>query len=115
MNYDEFEGRPDLIKKKDRATVWVRTLVVVTCVYMLVVLSAVFANTLLSFSSRQTLLDCTQPTGHCYQQGQKRSASIIEQVLQAQRLALACQDKRGHQTDREIARCITRLLKKEGR
>jgi hypothetical protein len=115
MNYDEYEGRPDLAKKRDRAVTWVRALVIITCAYMIVVLSAVFANTLLSFSSRRTLLDCTQPTGHCYQEGQKRSAEIIAHVLQDLHLALVCQDHPGHQTDEQITRCVRRLLEKEGR
>jgi 2-C-methyl-D-erythritol 4-phosphate cytidylyltransferase len=79
----EFEERPELIKKR------ARTFAVQGFVIALLITLAAIALVILVVSAvqgaqtRQQLLDCTQPVGKCFQQGQSRQGEVVKQLIDA--------------------------------
>lgn len=63
-------------------------------------------------STNAQIADCTSPTGKCYQEGAKRSAALIQQLIEAQKQIALCRaqtaDNREAVTDLNI--CIDKAL-----
>lgn len=119
---DEFEGRPDLVKKRARTIILQRVALAVLAVYVVASLTILVLNALASFQTRDALLDCTQPTGECAREGQEQTAKIIQQLIDANRLnevatrqivvlAAACADQVGVDDVEEIQNCVDTALK----
>jgi hypothetical protein len=119
---NEFDGRPDLVKKRARAIVVQRLAFCVVAFFIVATLSILTINAVISLKTRSALLDCTEPSGECAQEGQKRTADVIQQLIEAGRLgdvatqrivvlAAACADKEGVNTIPEIERCVNDQLK----
>lgn len=74
------------------------------------------AGTNAAVSANKQVLDCTQPTGDCYRQSQKRSADVVGSINEISLYAAACADQSGVQTVEEIQSCVIgRLAKSHGR
>ena len=123
---DEFEGRPDLVKKRARAFMFQRAFVAFLAAFMVVSTTLLVVNAVQGFETRGTLLDCTTPDGGCYQDSQERSAEILRRVYedglareaitrQIIVLASACAGDREHHNIDEIERCVNKRLAKEFR
>lgn len=67
-------------------------------------------------STRDRLLDCTDPTGQCYREGQKRSGAAIKQINDAQKqvvtIAAYCAKQPKNQTLEQIEDCVNKELKR---
>lgn len=67
-------------------------------------------------ATRDRLLDCTDPNGQCYQDGQKRSGAAIKQINDAQKqvvtIAAYCAKQPGNQTLEQIEDCVNKELKR---
>ena len=117
----EFDDRPDLIKKRVRA-VRARWALIISVVFIVVViLLTLFFNAVSAISTRQALLDCTTPQGKCYEESQKRTAEVVQDLITAGRngeiatrlivvLAVGCANTLEETTVEAIQRCVDRQL-----
>lgn len=113
----EFDGRPELTAKTKRI-VLARTLLIALLVgWMIIVTSFLVYNALVGARSRTVLLDCTQPVGKCFQNGQKRTGEVVKQIVQEELntqkivvIASSCADKSKTQTYKEIKTCVDERL-----
>jgi hypothetical protein len=81
MRTDEFDGRPGLVKKRARTIIFQRLVFGIVAVYIFASMTILVLNALSSFKTRDTLLDCTQSTGQCAQENQRKTAGIIQQLI----------------------------------
>lgn len=86
MRDSEFDGRPGLVAQRARAIILQRLAIGVVVLFMVASMSVLVYNALVSIATRAELLDCTDPTGQCYQEGQKQTAAIIQQLIDANKL-----------------------------
>lgn len=70
------------------------------------------AGTDASVATNKQVLDCTQPTGECYRESQKRSADVVGSINEISLYAAACADQSGVQTVEEIQSCVIARLSK---
>lgn len=121
----EFEGRPELIQRRARALIFQRLAVGALVVFVVASLALASYNALVSISTRAALTDCTVPGGKCYQEGQKRTAEAIRQLVEANEagevttreiviLAADCADNPGVDTSKEIEQCVNDLRAARG-
>lgn len=90
---DEFDGRPELMKKRARTEIFARAVWTVLFLYILGSLTLLSLNAYQGQQTRDTLLDCTEPSGECYQEGQDRTALLIQQLIDSNNLGdLATQE-----------------------
>lgn len=119
---DEFEGRPELVKKRARAFMLERFLIGIVAMYMLFTSSVVTVLAVNGYMDRQTgnttleeLVSCTSPEGECYQRGQENQAKAVQALIQASSdrhevtreiviAAAAC--AQDNDTVREIRACV---------
>jgi hypothetical protein len=78
----EFEGRPELVKKRARSIFWGRIGVTMLAIYIVVSLGVIVTNSVVSFSTRHTILDCTNTTGKCYKHGQKSTGELVRNLIE---------------------------------
>lgn len=122
MLEDEFEGRPELVKKRARAFMLERFLIGIVAMYMLFTSSVVTVLAVNGYMDRQTgnttleeLVSCTSPEGECYQRGQENQAKAVQALIQASSdrhevtreiviAAAAC--AQDNDTVREIRACV---------
>lgn len=78
---DEFDGRPELVKKRAHSILLQRLAISVIAIFIISAEVLLVLNALSSFKSRDVLLDCTQPTGDCAQQSQEQTATIIKKLI----------------------------------
>ena len=114
---DEFEGRPELVKLRAR-TLFLRNIGIgLLAVFMIASMTLLVITSLQGTIVRNQLLDCTTPGNPCYDDGQKRTAEAIAQLINAGHLdevetrriiilALACDARPGIDTPDEIQRCV---------
>lgn len=113
FEYDEYKDRPELKRLAQRADAWATALKWLAGCVAFILISISGANAIASFSTRHALLDCTQPTGHCFKQGQARTSQFIIDLKHSIALQLACQDKLGVDTVSTIEVCVRQALEKE--
>ena len=123
---------PELVAKRARYIAWTRAGVATLVGFLVICLTIITGNAILSFSSRKALLDCTQSDGKCYQEGQKRTGAAVSSIVgqtvhktiesaiplhrdtrHYAELAAYCADKPGSQTIQEINTCILDRLQAE--
>lgn len=63
-------------------------------------------------SNSQLLIDCTSPTGKCYQDGQRRTGSAIGTINQVSIYAAYCSKIPSNTTVKQIETCINKELAK---
>ena len=83
---NEFADRPELVKKRARVLrlQWVLALLsIVVIISVLTLLTYDVAN---GVRARDRLLDCTTPNGVCYNEGQSRTAAVVQQLIDANKL-----------------------------
>lgn len=83
---DEFDGRPELVKKRARAFILQRVFILAVSVFMTVSMIILVMNALASIKSRDILLDCTQPSGQCAKESQEETGKIIQNLIDANSL-----------------------------
>lgn len=121
MRENEFEDRPELIAKRARTIIVERVFLTTLAVCVLLALGLLSYNALNSLATRDAILDCTQPTGECYKEGQRRTGEVIRQLIESNQdtamitrqivvLAAACADDPGNNSADEIERCVDRQL-----
>lgn len=121
---DEFDGRPDLVKARARAIVVQRVAASLVGLSIVASLTLLTFNALQSTRTRETLLDCTVPSGKCYAQGQKRTGEAIQQLIDANSLnevatrrivvlTAVCDDLPGVDTVDELQACVDRKLARD--
>jgi hypothetical protein len=121
MNVDEFDHRPDLVKKRARAIIIERFAMVFVAAFIVASIVLLVIINVQGQGVRDTLLDCTQPGGECYSEGQQRTAKFIQQLIDANNLgdvatqrivviASACADLPGVGSVDEIQKCVNDRL-----
>lgn len=70
------------------------------------------AITLGTRTNSQILIDCTSPTGKCYQASEKRTGSAIGTINQVSIYAAYCSKIPSNTTVKEIETCINKELAK---
>lgn len=83
------DSNPDLVKRRARYDLAQRVLraLVITCVLLttgLLIYLAAGAN-----NAANAIRDCTTPGGKCYQDGEKRTAAAVGQIVKAQQAGIA--------------------------
>lgn len=130
---DEFDGRPELIKKRGRVILLQRITIITLAIYIIGSLGLLVISALASHQARDTLIDCTTIGGECYQEGQESQAKAIKQLVDAGLngdantqhivvLAAACAEEDSIRTEDDqtirtqmIEKCINDQLVAEGR
>lgn len=125
---EEFEKRPDLVRKRAQALFWKRIWRALWVVIGIAALTFLVYSSIVANDSRQRIEECTNPGGQCYEDNQKATgqavASIVEGVLAGAEtnhdltrkiilLTAWCQDHDGTQTLKELEECVNTELKKE--
>lgn len=53
------------------------------------------------------IADCVTPGGHCYTDGQRRTAGVVGSISDMTAITIACGDRAGEQTVAQIRACVT--------
>lgn len=120
---NEFEGRPELVKKRARSIFGQAVVVALVVVVVLAALSILTINAIQSFKTRNTILDCTQINGTCHKESLRQTGIFLNKLVNAnhngdvktQRITLAaaiCSSKpenAGNQA--KITACVNAQLK----
>jgi hypothetical protein len=59
------------------------------------------------------LVDCTSPSGRCFQRGQRQTANAVASINKVTVYAASCASQRPGQSAEEIRRCVVRLLARD--
>ena len=121
---NEFDGRPELVKKRARSILIQRTLWAILGIYIVLSLAVLVSNALTGFQTRDTLVDCVDPQGQCYKDGQARTEDAIQRLIEANSLdevatrrivvlAAACAADVSNDTPDEIQACVDAQLKED--
>lgn len=78
---DEFDGRPDLVKKRAHTILWQRIAIAALMLYLLFSTTALLVNAYQGAQTRAVLLDCTQPDGDCNRESRQQTANFIKQLV----------------------------------
>src|SRR5262245_11037177 len=113
-HYDEYEGRPELLKKKERAEFITNVFKYAFVAFCVITLTIVTVNAIISFQTRNQLIDCTDPQGDCYRSGQQNSSQIIQELLHRNVLIGLCTNKPDIKTPDQAEQCVARMVKEEG-
>lgn len=124
---DEFDTRPELTKQRAHVIILQRSVGALLGLVLLIILSTLALDSYNGIQDRRRLLDCTTPTGECYQQEVDRVAEAVEVVIKGtlegntvlhtdtQRVAILaayCTEQPKIQNVAQITKCIERELKK---
>lgn len=118
---DEFDGRPDLVKKRARAILITRIGWTLAGLYIMVTLTLLGINAIQGKQTRGLLVDCVEPSGSCYKDGQKRTAEVVQNLIDANQLdevatrrivvvAAACSKDPENETLDDIQACVDKVL-----
>lgn len=66
-------------------------------------------------STNQTILDCTEPTGECYKESQRRTKEVVTDIGKVSAYAAACADLPGVQGSDEVLTCVLDRLAADDR
>lgn len=112
---DEFERRPELVKQRARVLFLQRIGAGVLIFYMVLSMTVLLVNAVASYQTRGAILDCTQPSGGCYQNGQQRTGDAVQNLKQANKqviiAAAYCSSKDENiGNEQRIKQCVNRTL-----
>lgn len=111
----------EIARKQLRAEVLTRVTVYLIGVTIVLLLGFIAYDTWLSSTQRDTLLDCTQDQGKCFQRSETQMQDAITKVLRGQEAraritrevviyASYCAKLSKNQTVRGVERCVQNLL-----
>lgn len=110
---DEFTNRPALRKKRAIALMVQRATFSLFILYCLVTMALLLILSYQGNDQRHLLTDCTIPTGHCYKEGQQRTAQAIQYLIKDNQLtrdtviaAIACGQDPANDTKEEVLACV---------
>lgn len=109
---NEFENRPELRRKRAISIALQRLVIVLVSVYLIGSVSILVVNSYIGAKTRATLIDCTDPEGKCYQEGQKRSAKLIGSIFEVIIASDAC--SLTFDTFEEIQKCVEKKVNENG-
>lgn len=120
----EFQDRPELVRKRARAIMLQRLLVAAGIILGVIMVLFILWDIAEGRDRRAQLLDCTQPGGQCYQDGQERTAEAVQSIIDESLLqeaatrrvvvlAAYCAAQPGQETVEQIEACITREMKRD--
>lgn len=113
MRSDEFDGRPELVRKRAVNIAMGRLLIALFIIWLVGTNMIQVWDIFEGREQRGILVDCTSPGGECYERGQERTGEAVGNINRIVVLAAACADRPGAHTVLEIERCIKGHL--EGR
>ena len=82
--------------------------IVLTMVYLVVISSKIDA-------SNAYLVDCTTPTGSCYKNASKAQSGAVQNINLVTTAATVCAIDDANDTFTEMQKCISTIIKKEGK
>lgn len=114
---NEYQEPPEVVRKQARADFLQRLVITLVVLWMMSTQALLVWAAVEGHYTRQALLDCTAPSGDCYKEAQKQTASVVESLNKSgdqraaltrkyARLAAACADKPGTQSAQTIEICI---------
>lgn len=117
---NEFDRRPELIKKRARVNMLRGLLISLLTIYLVGSTTLLLVNAYQGAQTRGVLVDCTAPEGDCYQEGQKQTAGFIQQLIKANSqgdtstqlvvvLAAACSEEPAIRAETDSAKRIVLL------
>lgn len=123
---DEHDGRPELIKQRARSLFWYRFTIAILVLYMLITASISAFNAVLGLQTREALLGCVTPDHPCYEEGQKRTGEVVQQLIDANALdevttrrivlaATTCAERVENDTFKKIEECVNKQIEEEGK
>jgi hypothetical protein len=121
---NEFEDRPELVKKRARALLALSVWKLFWVSMLFVILSILVFDAVQGVKARRELLDCTTPGGECFQESQQRTGAAVaaivrqgaEDELVTRRIlvfALVCVQHEGADTVQKLDRCVADYLERE--
>lgn len=81
MPEDEFDGRPELVKKRARSILAERIWRTFQGATVAIALGALLLNAWQGSQTRQKLVDCTTPSGECYKENSRRTVVFLKQLI----------------------------------
>jgi hypothetical protein len=110
---DEFTERPDLRKKRAITIAVQRITVALGILYCVLTMTMLLILAYQGQEQRNSLTDCTTPSGECYKNGQRRTQEAIQALINDNELtratvvaAVACAQDRTNVTKSDILACI---------
>lgn len=112
----------EVVKKRARYLLAVYTVIAILSIYVIVSLAGIGFSSWEGHQTRETLVDCVEPQGKCYRDGQHRTKKAIQQLIEANQLdeaatrniviiAVTCQQLPGVNTLEEVQACVDERLK----
>ncbi len=108
--HDEHDDRPELIKKRGRVILFDRLWRAFLTLLLLGIGTIMIYDVIIGHQTRSEILDCTVPGGECYQEGQKRTQDVLDDIGEIIRLTVSCADEVGTQSEAEIRECVLNRL-----
>lgn len=87
---NEFTDRPELVKKRARNILLQRLMIALAGLIVFSLLLGTFITVYTGAQTRGTLLDCVEPGGQCFKEGQDRTGDYIGDINKISVLAAAC-------------------------
>lgn len=123
MHTDEFEERPELVRKRARAEMLARGIQIAWFLLVVLVIVLLFWNLHKAEQVRNSIADCVTPGGQCYHRSIQQRNELVHLIHQdeSQRshttrriviLAASCADQPGSDSANDILQCIHAGLEK---
>lgn len=76
----------EISKKKKRSIILGVTFQILLLAFLLSSMTILVTNAIVSTTTRDALIDCVDPEGHCFQEGQERTAGVVQQLIESNQL-----------------------------
>lgn len=124
--HDEFENRPELIRLRARNIFVKRLIIALAVLWVLATTTTTTVNAVFSFSTRSTLLSCTVPGEKCYDEAQRNTGKVVQQIIDSNQLdevatqniviaASYCANTLDNNTEAQIRQCVEDRIKERER
>lgn len=113
--YSEYEGRPELVQKRARVLLVRNSVLGLLCVLAFASLALDFYTNLSAGQARDTLIDCVDPAGTCYKDGQERTGEAVTGIVVGTRQVIiatqVCNNRKPSATVDELEKCVDKEIK----
>lgn len=114
-SYSEYHDRPELVKKRAKTLLARNVTLAIIVVILAAGLILDFYTNLSSVQARDTIVDCVDPEGKCYKDGQERTGAAVTGIVVGTREVIiatqVCNNKHPNATVDELEACVDKEIK----
>lgn len=111
----------ELVKKRARVIFWNSIAAAILVLYLITSTTLQLISSVQGDETRRTLLDCVEPEGRCFKEGEARTALVVQQLINANQLdevatrrivilAAACSKLPTAKTVADVEQCVNKRL-----